>query len=163
VLAGTVKSDAVRFVPGSSLGCLPRRRPLAFATRIPSRVRIRMRSDSNSATIASTLNSKQHIAELSRDLHELAEFLDPDPEQLRSRHGHTGKERPLAHQHAQLTDEVALFDHEDDAVVPAVEEQDSAGEDEGLVVGVPGVPQRLAGLGAQHLAGGAAACPTRPR
>ena len=41
----------------TSLGCLPRSRPLALATFMPSRVRSRIRSDSNSATIASTLNS----------------------------------------------------------------------------------------------------------
>jgi hypothetical protein len=44
---------------GWSLGCLPRRRPLALATRMPSRVRSRMRSASNSATMASTLNSRR--------------------------------------------------------------------------------------------------------
>ena len=32
---------------GFSFGCLPRSRPLAFATFIPSRVRILIRSDSN--------------------------------------------------------------------------------------------------------------------
>jgi hypothetical protein len=40
--------------PRLSLGCLPRSRPLAFATFMPSRVRARMRSASNSATIASS-------------------------------------------------------------------------------------------------------------
>jgi len=45
-----------------SLGCLPRSRPLAFATFMPSRVRSRIRSDSNSATIASTLNSSRPTA-----------------------------------------------------------------------------------------------------
>ena len=38
---------------------LPRSRPFAFATFIPSRVRILIRSDSNSATIANTLNSSR--------------------------------------------------------------------------------------------------------
>ena len=38
---------------------MPRNRPLARATFIPSRVRILMRSDSNSATIARTLNSSR--------------------------------------------------------------------------------------------------------
>src|SRR3954449_549213 len=42
---------------GLSLGCLPRRRPLALATFMPSRVRARIKSASNSATMASTLNS----------------------------------------------------------------------------------------------------------
>ena len=36
------------------MGCLPSNRPFAFATFMPSRVRSRMRSASNSATIAST-------------------------------------------------------------------------------------------------------------
>ena len=46
---------------GFSFGCLPRRRTLAFATLIHplARVRIRIRSASNSATIASTLKSSQ--------------------------------------------------------------------------------------------------------
>jgi hypothetical protein len=47
--------------PGSastSAAC-PRRRPLAFATFMASRVRSRIRSDSNSATIANTLNSSR--------------------------------------------------------------------------------------------------------
>jgi hypothetical protein len=42
-----------------NFGCLPRSRPLALATFIPSRVRIRIRSVSNSATIASTLSSSR--------------------------------------------------------------------------------------------------------
>ena len=40
-----------------------------------------------------------------------------------------------------------------DPVVPAVEEEDAAGEDEIQVVGVTGVPEQLAGLGLQHVAG----------
>ena len=43
---------------GFSFGCLPRRSPFALATCMPSRVRILIRSDSNSATIANTLNNK---------------------------------------------------------------------------------------------------------
>ena len=54
VLAGLVQCEAVRFLSRVELVCLPRRRPLAFATCMPSRVRRRMRSDSNSATIART-------------------------------------------------------------------------------------------------------------
>ena len=42
-----------------SFGCLPRRWPFALATCIPSRVLARMRPDSNSATIARTLNSRR--------------------------------------------------------------------------------------------------------
>ena len=42
-----------------NLGCLPRKRPLALAIFIPSQVRNRIKSDSNSATIASTLNSNR--------------------------------------------------------------------------------------------------------
>ena len=41
-----------------NFGCFPRRRPFAIATCIPSRVRARIRSDSNSATIASTLKKQ---------------------------------------------------------------------------------------------------------
>src|SRR3954452_10812481 len=41
-----------------SLGCLPRSRPLAFATFMPSTVRSRIRSDSNSATMARTLKQQ---------------------------------------------------------------------------------------------------------
>jgi hypothetical protein len=59
----------------------------------------------------------------------------------------------VAHQHAQLADEVACFDHEDDAVVPAVEEKDAAREDEVQVIRVTGVPQQLAGLRVQDLTG----------
>lgn len=44
---------------GLSFGCLPRSRPLAFATFIPSRVRSRTRSASTSATIANTLNNSR--------------------------------------------------------------------------------------------------------
>jgi hypothetical protein len=44
---------------GLSFGCSPRSRPLALATFIPSLVRSRIRSDSNSATIASTLNNNR--------------------------------------------------------------------------------------------------------
>ena len=109
--------------------------------------------DPRQQTAPGVQRGEQDVAELSGDLHELAELLDPDPEQLSALHGHAGKERPLPHQHAELTDEVAFLDHEDDAVVAAVEEKDSAREDEGQVVGVTSVPQQLAGLGMQHLAG----------
>src|SRR3954447_16376305 len=44
---------------GLSFGCFPRSLPLAFATRMPSLVRSRIRSNSNSATMASTLNSSR--------------------------------------------------------------------------------------------------------
>ncbi len=59
MLAGAVQLDQVRLLAGVSLGCLPRSRPLALATLMPSRVRIRIRSASNSATMASTLNSSR--------------------------------------------------------------------------------------------------------
>ena len=42
-----------------SLGLRPRKCPLALATLMPSRVRSRIRADSNSATIANTLNSNR--------------------------------------------------------------------------------------------------------
>ena len=57
VLAGAMKSDQVGLLATLTLGCLPRKRPLAFATLMPSRIRSRMRSPSDSATMASTLNS----------------------------------------------------------------------------------------------------------
>jgi hypothetical protein len=56
VLAGPVQWTRCASSRTLSLGCLPRRRPFPFATFMPSRVRIRMRSPSNSATMASTLN-----------------------------------------------------------------------------------------------------------
>ena len=56
VLTTFEESDQVRFLPMIQLGLLTAQLPLAFATFIPSRVRSRIRSDSNSATIASTLN-----------------------------------------------------------------------------------------------------------
>ena len=40
-----------------SFGCLPRSLPLARATAMPSRVRIRSRSTSNSAKVARMLNN----------------------------------------------------------------------------------------------------------
>lgn len=43
------------------LGLLGRSRPLALATFIPSTVRSRIRSDSNSATIANTLNNRMSL------------------------------------------------------------------------------------------------------
>jgi hypothetical protein len=95
---------------------------------------------------------EQDVAQLARDLHQAAELRDPHPQQGGARHGDTGQEGPLAHQHPQLADEVALLDDEDDPVVPAVDELDPAAEDEVEVVGVPGVPQQLARLGMQHLA-----------
>ena len=45
-----------------SLGCFPRSRLLALGTLMPSRVRNRIRSDSNSATMARTLNSGRPTA-----------------------------------------------------------------------------------------------------
>src|SRR3977135_1070934 len=56
--AGVVQSAEVGFLArGLSLGFLPRSRPFVRATFIPSRVLILIRSDSNSATMARTLNS----------------------------------------------------------------------------------------------------------
>jgi hypothetical protein len=52
------RADALAWF-GFNFGCLPRSRPLALATFIPPRVRIRIRSVSNSATMASTLNSSR--------------------------------------------------------------------------------------------------------
>jgi hypothetical protein len=64
VLTGLEQADQMCFLPGVSLGCLPRSRPLALATFIPSRVRSRIRSDSNSATMANTLNSSRPTGSL---------------------------------------------------------------------------------------------------
>ena len=96
---------------------------------------------------------EQDVAELPRDLHEPAQLGDPHPQHRGARHRDTGQEGPLSHQHAQLADEVALLDDEDDPVVPTVHEQYAAGEDEVEVVGVTGVPQQLARLGMEHLTG----------
>jgi hypothetical protein len=95
---------------------------------------------------------EQDITQLPRDLHQRAKVLDPDPQQLGPVHGNTGQERPLSHQHPQLADEVAFFDHEHDAVVATVEEEHPSGEDEVEIVWITGVPELLAGLGAQHAA-----------
>lgn len=51
-----VDGDQVLFLGGGSLGFFPWSRPLALATAMPSLARDLMRSDSNSATIARTLN-----------------------------------------------------------------------------------------------------------
>ena len=52
---------------GVSLGCSPFRRPLALAIFMPSRVRARMRSASNSAIIARTLNSSRPTGSVGSD------------------------------------------------------------------------------------------------
>ena len=44
---------------GFSFGWMPHRRPFALATYMPSRVRSRIRSDSNSATISNTLKNNR--------------------------------------------------------------------------------------------------------
>ena len=104
-------------------------------------------------TPAGIQRGQQDVAQLPRRLHQPGQLLDPHPEHRGPLHGHPGEEGPLPHQHAQLAHEVAFLDHEDDAVVPAVEKQDATGEDEVQVVGVTGVPQQLAGLGVKHLTG----------
>ena len=63
VLAGLQLRNQMRFLT-MVLGCLPRRWSLALATFISSRVRNRMRSDSNSATIAMTLKSSRPTGSL---------------------------------------------------------------------------------------------------
>jgi hypothetical protein len=57
VVPAVEQSHQVRFLPVVQLGLLTRKRPLALATFMPSRVRSRMRSVS--ATIARTLNSNR--------------------------------------------------------------------------------------------------------
>lgn len=59
VLAAVQELDQVRFLARVELGLLAPQMTLGLATRIPSRVRDRMRSASNSATIAKTLNSSR--------------------------------------------------------------------------------------------------------
>jgi len=59
VLAGAPQLDEVLLLGGVEFGCLPRSRPLALATFMPSLVRILIKSDSNSAIIARTLNSSR--------------------------------------------------------------------------------------------------------
>ncbi len=54
VLAGPVQRDEVGLLADVEPGLLPPQGPFAFATLIPSRLRIRMRSPSNSATMAIT-------------------------------------------------------------------------------------------------------------
>ena len=57
VFPSGMQFEEVLFLLHRGLGLLPRSRPLALATFIPSRVRIRIRSASNSEIIANTLNS----------------------------------------------------------------------------------------------------------
>ena len=59
MLAGARQLHKVGFLPGASLGCSPRGQPSALPALTPSRVRIRARSASDSATIASTLNGSR--------------------------------------------------------------------------------------------------------
>lgn len=56
VFAVVVEGDEVYFLGGGELGLLPRSLPLALSICMPSRVWARMRSGSNSATMARTLN-----------------------------------------------------------------------------------------------------------
>jgi hypothetical protein len=59
VVAGFVQATRWASWRAFNLDCLPRSRPFALATFMPSRVRRRMRSASNSATIANTLNNNR--------------------------------------------------------------------------------------------------------
>jgi len=60
LLAALEQGHQVRLLALVELGLLPpQRRPLALASLIPSRVRSLIKSDSNSATLASTLNSNR--------------------------------------------------------------------------------------------------------
>ena len=66
VFASAVQGDEVSLLAGVQLRLLPRSRPWALATRIPSRVRKRIRSPSNSATMARTLNGDAPVGVLLR-------------------------------------------------------------------------------------------------
>jgi hypothetical protein len=57
VLAGAVHPHQFALLLDRQLGCLPRNLPLARATAMPSRVRIRSRSTSNSAKVARMLKN----------------------------------------------------------------------------------------------------------
>ncbi len=61
MLSGSVQPDKVCLLGSAELGDLPRSRPLALASFMPSLVLILMRSDSNSAVMARTLNSSRPI------------------------------------------------------------------------------------------------------
>src|SRR3954466_4414320 len=63
VLATVYQRDQVRVLATVGLGLFTTQpRPLALATFMPSTVRSRITSDSNSATIASTLNNSRPTA-----------------------------------------------------------------------------------------------------
>ena len=57
VLTGAGHADEFALLLGESLGRLPRSLPFALATAMPSRVRIRSRSTSNSAKVARMLKN----------------------------------------------------------------------------------------------------------
>ena len=95
---------------------------------------------------------EHHVAQLRGGRHEPSQVRDGHPQQRGVRHGDAGEERRLPHQHAELADEVAGFDHEPDPATSSVHETDPAGEDEVEVVCVARIPQRLTGLGSDHLA-----------
>ena len=87
------------------------------------------------------------MAELFRDLHEPVQLVDGHAEHRGLLHRHAREEGPLSHQHAQFADEVALLDDEHHPVVPAVDEQYAAGEDEVQVIRVAGVHSTSPGPG----------------
>jgi hypothetical protein len=62
VLAAVHQGDEVCLLTAVELGLLAAQSALGLATFIPSRVRSRIRSDSNSATMARTLNSSRPTA-----------------------------------------------------------------------------------------------------
>lgn len=59
VRAGSVDGEQVAAFGGREFGLFQRSLPLALATAMPSRVLIRIRSASNSATMPRTLNSSR--------------------------------------------------------------------------------------------------------
>lgn len=55
----SVPGSQVPALGAGELGCLPRIRSFARATAVPSRVRMRIRPATNSATMLSTLNNRR--------------------------------------------------------------------------------------------------------
>jgi len=66
VLAGMVQSDQVGFLAGAERGLLAVQPPLGLGEFMPSRVRSRIRSDSNAATMARTVRLPSPIRDSQR-------------------------------------------------------------------------------------------------
>ena len=55
---------------------------------------------------------EQHVTQFRRGRHEPLQVLDAHAQERGVGHGNAGEEGRLSHQHAELADEVAGFDHE---------------------------------------------------